>query len=106
SPTPPGGPLSPAGEPPRPAGGPAARAGPRPISEATVRTVRSRAVRSDAGLRAVMPRFDMEPLAGGQSLRIACGKGVEHPQENALESAVCAPASGTPVVPKSAVSGS
>ena len=59
----------------------------------------------EASLKAVMLRFDMEPLLGGQSLQIACGKEVEHPQENALESAVCAPGSGRPVVRKSAASG-
>src|SRR5699024_7313778 len=89
----------------RPAVGPAATAGPSPISEAAVRTVRSRAVYREASLKAVMLRFDMEPLLGGQSLQIACGKEVEHPQENALESAVCAPGSGRPVVRKSAASG-
>src|SRR5699024_4507595 len=44
-------------------------------------------------------------LLGGQSLQIGCGKEVEHPQENALESAVCAPGWGRPVVRKSAASG-
>ena len=51
----------------------------------------------DASLKAVMHRFDTEPVVRGQGLRIACGKGVEHPQDGALESAGCSSGPGRPV---------